>query len=225
MDSREIDAAIAGAKARFDHADAPHDPDVLALIRAAEALREEEAEARQLFELQWRRMGEATARWRAEDPEARAAVIPDLGELLKWLMDDADRARQPVRAQAAAVDPDPMPVFVIKGKDRLASEAVAAYSKLCLDDGLDEQWAEVEVALAEIIVWQQRHPELVKTPDHKHVPAVARPFESATDRYAGNMRAAGLDVTVTQVSPGQVRVPGRRPAPADDDPDHGEGLK
>ncbi len=35
----DLDAALAGAKARFDHADAPHDPDVLALIRAAEAAR------------------------------------------------------------------------------------------------------------------------------------------------------------------------------------------
>lgn len=41
MDRREIDLAIAGAKDRFDHAEASHDPDVLALIRAAEALRAE----------------------------------------------------------------------------------------------------------------------------------------------------------------------------------------
>jgi hypothetical protein len=41
MDLAEIDQAIAGAKARFDHADAPHEPDVLALIRAAETMRTE----------------------------------------------------------------------------------------------------------------------------------------------------------------------------------------
>lgn len=35
----EVDSAIAGAKARYDYADAPHNPDVLALIRAAEAMR------------------------------------------------------------------------------------------------------------------------------------------------------------------------------------------
>lgn len=40
---------------------------------------------------------EATARWRAEDPEARGLTMPDLGELLRWLMDDADRARAGVR--------------------------------------------------------------------------------------------------------------------------------
>lgn len=43
--------------------------------------------------LQWKRSREAVERWRAEDPEARALVIPDLGALLQWLMDDADRAR------------------------------------------------------------------------------------------------------------------------------------
>lgn len=47
-----------------------------------------------LFELQQTRMGEATARWRAQDPAARARVMPDLGALLQWLMDDADQARQ-----------------------------------------------------------------------------------------------------------------------------------
>ena len=35
----EIDAALDGAKARWDHGDAPYDPDALALIRAAEAMR------------------------------------------------------------------------------------------------------------------------------------------------------------------------------------------
>jgi hypothetical protein len=57
------------------------------------ALRDELIETRALFDLEWTRMGEATERWRAEDPEARALIMPDLGALLKWLMDDADRAR------------------------------------------------------------------------------------------------------------------------------------
>jgi hypothetical protein len=215
MESAEIDQAIAGAKARFDHADAPHEPDVLALIRAAEAMREEEAETRLLFDMQWKRMGEATERWRAEDPQARARIMPGLDGLLKWLMDDADRARagQPAQTPTVQAPLDPMPVFVIKGKDRLAPDAVAAYSDLCLAGELDEQWAEVQAALAEIICWQRRHPGLVETPDHKHVPAGPSPSESVTGRYADNMRAAGLEVSVTQVAPGQVRVTGRRPAP------------
>lgn len=49
------------------------------------------AEMQALFDLQWKRMGEATDRWRAEDPEARALTSPDLGDLLKWLMDKADQ--------------------------------------------------------------------------------------------------------------------------------------
>lgn len=48
---------------------------------------------RHLFDMQQRRMHAATARWRAEDPETRALIMPDLGDLLQWLMDDADRAR------------------------------------------------------------------------------------------------------------------------------------
>lgn len=54
------------------------------------------ADLKVLFELQRTRMGEATARWRAEDPQARARIMPDLGDLLRWLMDDADQARAEV---------------------------------------------------------------------------------------------------------------------------------
>lgn len=64
------------------------------------------ADLRALFQLQWTRSREADARWRAEDPEARANVWPDLGVLLKWLMDDADRARD----QLAAVERDRRPL-------------------------------------------------------------------------------------------------------------------
>lgn len=53
-------------------------------------LREKNAELEQLFDLQWKRSTEAQARWRAEDPEARARVGPDLGRLLAWLMQQAD---------------------------------------------------------------------------------------------------------------------------------------
>lgn len=40
MDLHEIDAAIAGAKDRWGHGDAPHNADMLALIAAAEAMRD-----------------------------------------------------------------------------------------------------------------------------------------------------------------------------------------
>lgn len=67
---------------------------------------------------------------------------------------------------------DPMPVFVLKGKDRLALGAISQYSLLCLKAGLIDQAAEVDKAYAEIRAWQGRHPELMKLPDHEHVPAV-----------------------------------------------------
>jgi hypothetical protein len=46
-------------------------------------------EYRALFDLQHKRMAEATALWRAEDPEKRELVMPDLGALLTWLMERA----------------------------------------------------------------------------------------------------------------------------------------
>lgn len=52
---------------------------------------DELAELNSLFQLQWTRMQEATMRWRSQDPEARALQTPDLGRLLRWLMDQADR--------------------------------------------------------------------------------------------------------------------------------------
>jgi hypothetical protein len=76
---------------------------VLAIVERDQA--GELAELRTLFQLQWTRSREADARWRAEDPEARANVWPDLGVLLKWLMDDADRARE----QLAAIERDRCP--------------------------------------------------------------------------------------------------------------------
>lgn len=93
MSTDELAQAITAAKLRFEHTVGLHEPDALTLIRAAEAVQEELTELRRLFELQWRRSQEATARWRAEDPQARALILPDLGILLKWLMDDADKAR------------------------------------------------------------------------------------------------------------------------------------
>jgi hypothetical protein len=67
-------------------------------------LEQEVTELRALFGLQWRRMGEATERWRAEDPEARALVMPDLGDLLQWLMANRDRLQAELDAAAAERD-------------------------------------------------------------------------------------------------------------------------
>jgi hypothetical protein len=57
--------------------------------------RVEVAELRALFDVQQTRMGEATALWQAEAPEERALTLPDLGDLLAWLM-----ARGPARIVA-----------------------------------------------------------------------------------------------------------------------------
>lgn len=57
-------------------------------VRATEAERENR-ELRSLFEIQQMRMQEATAAWRAEWPEERELIMPDLGDLLTWLMEKA----------------------------------------------------------------------------------------------------------------------------------------
>lgn len=75
-----------------------------------EARREAE-ELQAVFDLQYTRTTEAEQRWRAEDPEARAHMAPDLGRLLTWLMADADNQRATVgrlrrELLRAAVDRD-----------------------------------------------------------------------------------------------------------------------
>jgi hypothetical protein len=111
----EVDAAIDGAKDRWDHAGAPYDPDVLALIRAAEQMR---------------------------------AYIGSI---------HGDHT-------------DPMPVFVLKAKDRLAFGIVMAYADACEENGLDVQQRQVLRAAREFAGWRERNPGLMKTPDHRHVP-------------------------------------------------------
>jgi hypothetical protein len=52
------------------------------------------AQYQQLFALQWNRVQEATKLWRAEDPEKRANITPDLGTLVGWLMERAKTGEQ-----------------------------------------------------------------------------------------------------------------------------------
>lgn len=66
---------------------------------------------------------------------------------------------------------DPMPVFVLKGKDALAPGVVDYYRRECVRHGLAEQAEQVELAFREMAAWQQRNPDKVKLPDHKHVAA------------------------------------------------------
>lgn len=58
---------------------------------------EELEELRALFDLQHTRDVEAVALWRAEDPEARALTLPDLGTLLDWLVKRGNAAESKAR--------------------------------------------------------------------------------------------------------------------------------
>lgn len=66
---------------------------------------------------------------------------------------------------------DPMPVFVLKGKDALAPGIIDAYRRECIRHGLDDQAEQVASAFREMADWQARNWTLVKLPDHPHVPA------------------------------------------------------
>jgi hypothetical protein len=63
-----------------------------------------------------------------------------------------------------------MPVFVIKGQDALAIQAIAEYRNLCVQFGLSEQAVQVQLAIDEVEAWQAANPGRVKLPDHEHVP-------------------------------------------------------
>jgi hypothetical protein len=67
-------------------------------------------------------------------------------------------------------DPDPVPVFPIKGTDSFALMAIDFYHTLCLRYGAQEQAVEVAKAMAEMREWQARNSMRVRLPDHKHVP-------------------------------------------------------
>ncbi len=68
--------------------------------------------------------------------------------------------------------PDPMPVFTIKGKDRLALDAIKAYRALCEANGLTDQAREVGKAHREMRLWQARNAAAMQLPNHPHVPVV-----------------------------------------------------
>lgn len=78
-------------------------------------------------------------------------------------------------------DPDPMPVFVLKGKDALAPFLVLTYQRECYRYGLEEQARQVQLAYEEMAAWQRRNPDRVKLPDHPHVPAVPSVPQEDTD--------------------------------------------
>lgn len=62
--------------------------------------------------------------------------------------------------------PEDEPVFVIRGKDKLAARAVAHWLDLAGEAGVDdEKLAKVAEHLADIEQFQKAHPERCKIPD------------------------------------------------------------
>lgn len=76
----------------------------------------------------------------------------------------------PPEAAATAAEADPMPAFVLKGKDALAPGVIDYYRRECYRHDLADQAREVGAAFAEMAAWQERNWPLVKLPDHPHVP-------------------------------------------------------
>lgn len=81
--------------AELDEANFQRDDLRAELLRTAterDDARAEIIDLRALFDLQQTRMVEATEAWRAESPAERENVLPDLGDLLVWLMSRAEGA-------------------------------------------------------------------------------------------------------------------------------------
>jgi hypothetical protein len=119
---------------------------------------------RQLFDLQWTRMIEATVRWRAEDPTGRALQMPDLGELLAWLMADADKARAEVeRLQAGPCGDSPPPLagttpllcMLAHGHGGMHTDGSACWTNLAdVDGGMWETHFAVDHGGGELKLWR-----------------------------------------------------------------------
>lgn len=94
---------------------------------------------------------------------------------------------------------DPMPVFTIQAKDKLAVGALVDYKKLCLAADLHDQAAEVDEAIREMVAWADRNPRAMKWPDHDHVPATAQPETvvlCGSTRFYDAFQQANYDLTM-----------------------------
>lgn len=91
----------------------------------------------------------------------------------------------------------PMPVFVIKGKDRLSVATIEAYRDLCNEHGLHDQAAQVDRAIGEFRTWQEANPDHVKDPDHPHVPTTGVP---TVDELRAGSRWRPTDPQIRPVS-------------------------
>lgn len=111
---------------------------VAALDRAERAERERDearehaAELDRLFDLQQRRMREAVALWRGESPAERELVLPDLGDLLAWLMARPERAEATIgRVRTLAAE------FQSERPNKIANVHFVAAAILAALDGTD----------------------------------------------------------------------------------------
>lgn len=97
-----------------------------------------------------------------EDAQAiiRAAMAPDNQESeFSEVLDQLDEA-------GILKFPEDEPLFVLRGQDQLAPQAVHNYSSICAANAVDpEQQAAVHTALANFKVWQRDNPNSVKLPD------------------------------------------------------------
>lgn len=101
----------------------------------------------------------------------RAGARRDQDERTAAVEGREPRDAQPDAQRAAEPAEDPMPVFTLKAKDKLALLAVQHYELLCRERGLDDQADEVVKAIDEMAEWRHRHRSLVRLSDHPHVPA------------------------------------------------------
>jgi hypothetical protein len=97
---------------------------------------------------------------------------------------------------------DPMPVFVIKAKDKLAASTIECYLTYCEDEGLDEQAEEVRKAIAEFEAWQARNPAAMKLPDHSH-----RPVSVTSEAASAGRTAAVLDEVAAELRRAEAKFP------------------
>lgn len=109
-----------GLNAALGMADAPAEGQPCAFCRDLQAL----------FDMQQKRMAKATARWRAADPATRQHVLPDLGDLLAWLMAETDRARAALELGEVELVPNEALAAIPEEHRRLLARWLAAQSTL-----------------------------------------------------------------------------------------------
>ena len=100
---------------------------ILRLRDEARDLRESNEVYEALFDMQYKRLMDASERWRAADPEDRALTIKDLGDLLDWLHDearDAQQLRYDLRNLLAVIHRDGGHYFTDHGQEKAVKDGM-----------------------------------------------------------------------------------------------------